>query len=81
MQHPEFKEKVDQAFAAEHPKPSKKERLSLHCAVAAKLLEAEDNATKTRMKKESEAEHELLMEEHKAALQGVPSANGEDQEL
>lgn len=81
MQHPDYKAKVDEAFAIEHPNPDKKNRMALRCAVAQKLLSGKSEAVKEKIRTELAEEKQIFLEEHNAALGGLPSSNGEDQEL
>jgi hypothetical protein len=49
--------------------------------IAQKLLQAESEEVKARIKEEATEEHERLLEMHNCAVEGLPLINEEDHEM
>jgi hypothetical protein len=81
LQHPDFKDKIADEYAANHADTPNEQRLKTKCAIARKFLEEEPQEVKTRIREEAAAEHAMLMEKHKNGMEGLPSVNEEDQAL
>ncbi|KAF8202092.1 hypothetical protein K438DRAFT_1965540 [Mycena galopus ATCC 62051] len=81
MQHADFKDKVAEEFTANHSDTPKAHHLAVQCEIALKLLEAESQEVKTRIKKEAKADHQALLETHQSAVDGLPSVTEEERQV
>jgi hypothetical protein len=79
MSHPEHKDAVKARFEAEHGEEPKGTQLALHCSVAKKMLDAEPQEVKDRMKRECDEEHARELEAFKKDDDGLPDPDAEAQ--
>jgi hypothetical protein len=78
MQHPDFRQKVLDKYAADYADTPKNKCLMVQCEITQTLLEAEGEEVKALIRKEAEAEHAALLEAHNSELEGLPSVNEVD---
>jgi hypothetical protein len=82
MQHPDFKGRVQDEFAARgYASRDVKSHISLRCKVAQDLLAEETQDIKNIVKEGANEEYKQLLAEHKEAMEGTPSVRVEDQAL
>lgn len=79
MQHDEFKDAVNAKFEEHHWDAKREDVLSLRCAVARELFNAEPEEIKVRIRKEAVAEHEGELQRWLDANEGLPAVEVEEQ--
>ncbi|KAF8134662.1 hypothetical protein K438DRAFT_1997700 [Mycena galopus ATCC 62051] len=81
MQHPDFKEKVHQEYAAKYPDTPKAQQLNVKCKVAQTLWDAESEDVKSRLLAEAKESHAALLDAYNNSMEGLPSIDEEEREI